>query len=227
MVLDILLNSELSVTEKILQIIFCVLAVVLALSIHESSHGLAALAMGDDTAKNQGRITLNPFKHMDLTGAIMLFVIGFGWASPVQINPNNFKHRKAGTIVTSLAGPVSNLLFALIGTFLYLLTFGFYIQGQSGVVLNIMYFFSIFTSINIGLAVFNLIPSPPLDGSKVVAECLPFNAKYKYLSLERYSFIFFIVLILLLRYFNFISAISGWIFNLFFSITEPLVSLFF
>ena len=203
MVLDILLNSGLSVTEKILQIIFCVLAVVLALSIHESSHGLAALAMGDDTAK------------------------GFGWASPVQINPNNFKHRKAGTIVTSLAGPVSNLLFALIGTFLYLLTFGFYIQGQSGVVLNIMYFFSIFTSINIGLAVFNLIPFPPLDGSKVVAECLPFNAKYKYLSLERYSFIFFIVLILLLRYFNFISAISGWIFNLFFSITEPLVSLFF
>ena len=227
MILDILFDSSLSFQGKILQIIFCLVVVCLAISIHESFHGIAALAMGDGTAKRQGRISLNPLRHMNPVGALMLLFVGFGWASPVQINPNNFKHRKAGTVVTSLAGPLSNLIFAFVGTFLYTLFAILCFKNNSEVLWNIAYFFLIFSSLNIGFAIFNLIPIPPLDGSKVVAECLPFNAKYKYLSLERYSFILFIALLLLLRYFNFLSPISAAVFDAFAFISQGILSLFF
>lgn len=226
MVLEILLSSSLSVQQKILQIIFCVLAVVLAISIHESFHGIAALAMGDDTAKRQGRISLNPFRHMDPLGTLMLCFVGFGWASPVQINPNNFKHRKAGTVITAIAGPLSNLIFAFIGTFAYQMLWIFSVKQNSEVLASIAAFFMIFLSMNIGLAVFNLIPLPPLDGSKILAACLPFNAKYKYLSIERYSFIIFIALLVVLRYIDFLSPISNGIFRLFWNITAPITALF-
>lgn len=226
MVLDTLLNSGLSFKEKILQIIFCVLAAILALSIHESFHGIAALAMGDDTAKRQGRITLNPFKHMDPVGAVMFFLLGFGWASPVQIYSANFRNRKAGTIITAIAGPLSNLLSGLFGTLFYYIFIGISYATQIKVFGTIAIFFNIFTVFNIGLALFNLIPLPPLDGSKVVAELLPSNIRYKYLSLERYSLIIFIALLVILRYFDFLSEISGWILKLFSLITSPILQLF-
>lgn len=226
MVLQILLDSDLDIKTKILQLIFCCLALVLALSVHESFHAIAALWMGDDTAKRQGRITLNPFKHMDPVGTVLLLLVGFGWASPVQIHPANFRNRKAGTIVTALAGPLSNLLFAFISTLIYYTLYGVAIANQTEVVATIAYFFLIFAAYNIGLAVFNLIPIPPLDGSRVLAELLPPSARLKYYELERYSQIIFIALIVILRTFDFLSVIEGGIWYLFSLAGMPLLRLF-
>lgn len=144
------------------EIIFTAVAIVISLTIHEYSHAIISTVQGDDTPGKYGRLSLNPLDHIDIIGLISLFVFGFGWAKPVPIRSKYYKNPRLGIILTSIAGPVSNLLLAF---FSMVVIYAINIQS-----LGIKYFLGTMVSLNIGLAVFNLIPIPPLDGSKVIAE---------------------------------------------------------
>jgi len=161
---------------------------LLAIIIHEFSHGYAAYLLGDNTAKNSGRLTLNPIKHIDLVGFIFLLIFRFGWAKPVPINSYNFKNRKRGIFIVSLAGPISNFVVALAISFVI----------SSNIINNQLLFNILLIALwyNLMLGVFNLIPLPPLDGSKVLASLLPSKIEYYFYKYEKYLYLILIVLLL-------------------------------
>ncbi len=171
------------------QIIILVPVFLFALTAHEFSHGYVASLCGDPTAKMQGRLTFNPISHLDPMGALALFLIGFGWAKPVPIDPRNFRNYKRDMILVALAGPASNLLVMLISfiILMFLPSLGPFIPGFMFQPLNLMLQWSIY--INSLLAIFNMIPIPPLDGSKVLMCLLPAKQARVIESLERYGFI--------------------------------------
>ena len=158
-------------------VVFCTLPV------HEYAHAFVADKLGDKTARLSGRLTLNPLAHIDILGAIMILFVGFGYAKPVPVNPRNFKNPKKGMALTALAGPFSNILMAVVFMFLSNVLSLF---GSSLFVQAFYVFFSFAASINIGLAVFNLIPIPPLDGSRVLELLIPDKYYYKFAQYERY-----------------------------------------
>ncbi len=158
-------------------VVFCTLPV------HEYAHAFVADKLGDKTARLSGRLTLNPMAHIDILGAIMILFVGFGYAKPVPVNPRNFKNPKKGMAITALAGPFSNILMAVVFMFLSNVLSLF---GSSLFVQAFYVFFSFAASINIGLAVFNLIPIPPLDGSRVLELLIPDKYYYKFAQYERY-----------------------------------------
>lgn len=158
-------------------VVFCTLPV------HEYAHAFVADKLGDKTARLSGRLTLNPMAHIDILGAIMILFIGFGYAKPVPVNPRNFKNPKKGMAFTALAGPFSNILMAVV---FMLLSNVLSLFGSSLFVQAFYVFFSFAASINIGLAVFNLIPIPPLDGSRVLELLIPDKYYYKFAQYERY-----------------------------------------
>lgn len=190
MLLSILTNAGMSFPQKLLYILIIAFCVFLSLSVHEMSHGLGAYLIGDKTAKYSGRLSINPLHHLDPIGALCLFLFGFGWAKPVPVNPWNFKHKKAGMALTALAGPLSNFILAFIacvGCVLIPVT-----DGILGLIAIICYYLVIY---NIGLGLFNLIPIPPLDGSKIISAVLPQRLYFKLMEYERYGFIILIILI--------------------------------
>lgn len=161
---------------------------LIAITFHELAHGYAAYMMGDPTAKNQGRLTLNPIKHIDPIGFLLLITVKFGWAKPVPINPIYFKKRKTGMIIVSLAGPLTNFVLAIISAFIL----------ASGILTNYISF-TIFKTIlmyNIVLGIFNLLPFPPLDGSKVFASLLPTKYEVYFYKYEKYLYLILIVLLI-------------------------------
>lgn len=160
-------------------------AVLLCLTVHETCHGLAAWALGDPTARRMHRISLNPLRHIDWFGLLMMVVAGFGWAKPVPVNPNYFKRPKQGMALTALAGPVSNLLLAL----LLLLWARIWYDHAAYSVLNQGIFDLLLTTamLSVGLGLFNLIPLPPLDGSKVLFAFLPDRSYRMLMRYERYG----------------------------------------
>jgi len=178
-------------------IIFYIIILIMSVVIHETSHGFVAEFFGDKTARNAGRLTLNPLKHLDFFGSIILpalLVLShagfiFGWAKPVPYNPNNLRNRKWGTVAVASAGVLANLFLALL--------FGLVLRFSSG--LNIPAGFNFIISaiviINLALALFNLVPIPPLDGSKILFEILPKSFYPLVELLERYSLIFLILFI--------------------------------
>ncbi len=175
------------------------LAVLVILSIHEFSHGFIAYKLGDPTAKEQGRLTLNPLRHLDIFGALCMVFFRFGWAKPVPVDIRYFKKPKRDFALVALAGPVSNLICAFFGAFLYLAFFKFAssLTIPNEFVYNLLYytlyFLSAFHQINLGLAIFNLIPVPPLDGSRLLGALLPDRLYYKFLRYERQIYIVMLV----------------------------------
>ena len=165
---------------------------LLALVLHEYAHARVAVAMGDFTPKLTGRLTLNPMAHIDPIGLLMLLVCRFGWSKPVMVNPRNFKDMKKGNILVALAGPAANFLTAFVTLFIMMVLFKMGMLNTVGIktVLSMIVLF------NINFGIFNLIPLPPLDGSKILLEFLPGELAYKYMGIERYSFIILIILIM-------------------------------
>ena len=159
-----------------------------ALPFHECAHAWMANKLGDSTAKNQGRLTLNPLKHLDPMGAVLMLVAGFGWANPVPVNPYNFKNRKGGMALTALAGPLSNLLLAFVCTVVYkvLIYSGYAATGFLAETLSsLASAFYLMIALNVGLGVFNLVPIPPLDGSRILNLVLPEKTYFQIMKYER------------------------------------------
>lgn len=161
--------------------------IFLAITIHECAHGYVAYLLGDRTAKMYGRLSLNPMHHMDWMGALCMLLFGFGWAKPVPVNPQYFKNPKGGMSLVGLAGPLSNFLMAFIFSVLYGLVWRFFWMKDSFIVDFFMSLFATGITLNIGLGIFNLIPFPPLDGSKILAYFLPNRWYYKLMEYERYA----------------------------------------
>jgi len=167
---------------------------VMAVTVHEVAHGYAAYRLGDPTAANEGRLTLNPIRHIDPIGALMIVLIGFGWARPVPVNPYYFRKPMKGMMWVALAGPASNLVLAIACALM--LRGVLFLPGD--VVQPLFRFFQFGIIINVVLAAFNMIPVPPLDGSRLVAYLLPRDLSEKYQEIERLGFLPIVVVIFVL-----------------------------
>ena len=208
------LTSYISNPGELLGLLLTIPGLLIAITFHEFAHAFAADKLGDDTPRLQGRLTLNPLGHLDPVGSIMLLFAGFGWGKPVEVNPRNYDRRfsmeKADSIV-SIAGPLMNFFLAIVFTVIYCLIAKFagmqMANSQVGMIIMLMIRYTI--SINVGLGLFNLIPLPPLDGSKVIKPFLPYNAKNWIENNERiFQFIF----------------IALWIFGVLSMIISPIIS---
>lgn len=178
-------------------LLLSVVPALICITLHELAHGYVAYRLGDDTAKRAGRLTLNPLRHIDIMGLLMMIVFKFGWAKPVPVNMWKFKNPKKGMAITAAAGPIANLLIALV--FLFLYGFLFALLHRPGRSLNwLLEMLYITAYLSIALAIFNIIPIPPLDGSKVLFSCISDRSYTKLMYYERYGMIILLVLVLLL-----------------------------
>lgn len=206
------LLSALDLTS-LLDAVLRVAAIFLCLTVHETCHGLAALALGDPTAKSMHRLSLNPLRHIDWIGLLMMFVAGFGWAKPVPVDPRYFRKPKLGMAITALAGPVSNLVMAYLALLLRAVLLAFYHPG-SVLLEGIIGFCETLAVLNVGLGIFNLIPFPPLDGSKVLGAFLPDRAYYQLMRYERWGMLLLMVLLWLGVFSVPLSAARTWVLDL-------------
>ncbi len=208
---NILFNQYISAQDKFIIIVSFLFAMVLAFAMHEYAHGLVAYWNGDNTAKNSGRLTINPFKHIDILGTLLLIFVGFGWAKPVPVNPNNFKKIRKGIFTVSIAGVSMNLILAIVN-FILLLIMGAIAQavgeiaGVGYIVFNLFYYFFVYgITINLTLMAFNLLPIYPLDGFHVVEAFTKYDNKYCVFMRRYGSMVLFGLLILS----NLASRIGG------------------
>ena len=188
-----------NITSFLRNALYVVPAILISLTFHEFGHAYAAYKMGDPTARNLGRMTLNPLAHIDPIGFILLVLFGFGWAKPVPVNPRNYNNFKKGEIVVSLAGVTMNLILAVVGAMILytLLAVNGYKMMTDSVLSTIAIILYYFVGLNCGLIVFNLIPIPPLDGSRIVGLLIPNKIYYQIMKYERYIIIVVFVLLAL------------------------------
>ena len=203
-------------TGGILGLLFTLPGVLLAITFHEFAHAYAADKLGDDTPRMQGRLNLNPTSHIDPFGFFMLLFAHIGWGKPVQINPRNFNRdisMDKGQAIVSFAGPLMNFILAIVLSLVYCMIYKFagyaFITTTVGEVILTIISYSIV--VNVGLGVFNLIPLPPLDGSKILKNFLPYNAKYWFEQNEQIFYIVFIVIWITGIAGNIISPIIDWV----------------
>lgn len=177
------------------EILMVVLASLLCITFHECSHGFVAYKLGDPTAKRQGRLSLNPLKHIDVFGLVMMAVFKFGWAKPVPVDMRYFKKPKTGMAIVALAGPISNILLAYIALVIRAIVIFFLYGTTVGSIL--ISFLEYVALLSIGLAIFNIIPIPPLDGSKVLNAVLPNRIYYKLMRYEQIGMILLLIIMYL------------------------------
>ena len=188
--------------DKALELLITASAAILCITFHETCHGLAALALGDQTAKRMGRLSLNPLKHVDLGGLLMLMIAKVGWAKPVPVDARHFREPRIGMAIVSIAGPLSNVLLSAIAAAGYTASMFYAIYLEQAWLNWLGEFFYYVFYISAGLAVFNLLPIPPLDGSRLLFSVLPDRLYYTYLRYERYL----ILAVIALAWFGFFSG---------------------
>lgn len=190
------------IAEKIVEWSISLPAIFLAITVHEYAHGWTAYRCGDPTAKIAGRLTLNPLAHLDIIGALCLLLFRFGWAKPVPVNFSMLKNPKRDMIFVSIAGIAANLLIAIISAlivrimmqFIPNIEFGGFAAIADKILRPVLLMLGMSVGINLALAIFNILPVPPLDGSKILMALLPYQSAYQYAKLEKYGFIILMVL---------------------------------
>lgn len=190
---DVIRNLNWSILTDML---LAIIPALICITLHELSHGFVAYKLGDNTAKNMGRLTLNPIKHIDIFGLLMMIVFKFGWAKPVPVNMYNFKNPKRDMAITALAGPVSNVLICCVVLFIYGLVYLPCNAADSEFAKSLLYTVYITAYLSIALAVFNIIPIPPLDGSKVLFSLMSNERYMKLMRYERYGMLLLLILIM-------------------------------
>lgn len=197
-----------------------VIPALLCITLHELAHGWVAYRLGDNTAKNAGRLTLNPIRHIDPLGLVMMVAFHFGWARPVPVNMRNFKKPRAGMALTAAAGPLCNLVITVVLLFVYGLIFPLLTRGGGAfaeIVLDMVY---ITARLSLSLAVFNVIPISPLDGSKILFSFLSDKWYYRLMRYERYGMILLLALVWTGVLGNPLSTATGWLFDKLFRLAE-------
>ncbi len=214
--------------ENLILMLLRVPCALIAISVHESAHGWAAEKLGDPTARRMGRISLNPLRHFNLIGTLFMIFFGFGWATPVPINVSNFKNPKRGMALSAIAGPISNLILMVIGALLYRITLVSFLQigwlmpyggtlfftvaGTKQIAADVLLtFFQVVMVLNASLALFNLIPIPPLDGSRLLTAFLPLDKYYKVMQYERYMLLAVMLLTFTGVFSDALSAAAGFL----------------
>ncbi|MBE6804240.1 MAG: site-2 protease family protein [Ruminococcaceae bacterium] len=214
-----LFSEDFDMLDLIIKLFSRLFVVFCTMPIHEYAHALIATKLGDQTPRLAGRLTLNPMAHISPMGAIMIFLFGFGYAKPVSVNPRNFKDSKKGMALTAIAGPISNLIMGFI--FIVLAVVYANLSHAETILYNAIFSFLLFAgTINVNLAVFNLLPIPPLDGSRILQLLIPAKYYYKFLEYERYIVILVFILIATGVLSGPLSAISYFIIDLFVDIAS-------
>lgn len=200
-----------------------VFAVLLCIMVHEVCHGLAAYWLGDPTAKASHRLSFNPIRHIDPFGLLMMVVVGFGWAKPVPVDPRYFKNPQSGMAITAFAGPLSNFIFAFVAAVAFQVTAGVMLSQPSSTFLpHLLDFLGMLIVLNIGLGIFNLIPFPPLDGSKILGVVLPERLYFSLMRYEQYG----MLLLMAALFFGVLDApldfLRSGMLNFFMDCTQPI-----